>query len=79
MTKGETCVIIIAKLLNKRSEYMMLAIKKLRLAANLSQASLADKLGVTQGALSQWERGESLPSSDKLPKIAEVLNCTVKL
>ena len=56
---------------------MMLAIKKLRLAANLSQASLADKLGVTQGALSQWERGESLPTSDKLPEIAEALNCTL--
>ena len=57
---------------------MMLAIKKLRLAANLSQATLAEKLGVTQGALSQWERGESLPTSDKLPEIAEALNCTLE-
>ena len=56
---------------------MILAIKKLRLAVNLSQATLAEKLGVTQGALSQWERGESLPTSDKLPEIAEALNCTL--
>lgn len=56
---------------------MRLAIKKLRHAANLSQVSLADKAGVTQGALSQWERGESLPTSDKLPEIAKALNCTI--
>lgn len=56
---------------------MRLAIKKLRLAANLSQVSLANKSGVTQGALSQWERGESLPASDKLPKLAKALNCTI--
>ena len=56
---------------------MRLAIKKLRLAAKLSQVSLAEKLGVTQGALSQWERGESLPTSDKLPEIAKALNCTI--
>lgn len=56
---------------------MRLAIKKLRLAAKLSQVSLAEKSGVTQGALSQWERGESLPTSDKLPEIAKALNCTI--
>lgn len=56
---------------------MRLAIKKLRLAANLSQVSLANKSGVTQGALSQWERGESFPASDKLPKLAKALNCTI--
>jgi len=48
----------------------------LREKAHLSQYELAKKLNVTQGAISQWEKGETLPKADKIPKIAEILNCS---
>ncbi|MEE1014102.1 MAG: helix-turn-helix transcriptional regulator [Clostridia bacterium] len=55
----------------------MNAIKKLRQEANLSQSELADRLKVTQGAVSQWENGLSLPTTDKLIEIANVLDCEI--
>ena len=53
------------------------AIKKYREKAELSQIDVAESLGVTQGAVSQWENGESNPSSDKLPELAKILGCTI--
>ena len=52
-------------------------IKSLRLKKNISQEALADILGVNQTAVSQWEMGKSNPSSNKLPKLAEVLQCSI--
>lgn len=53
------------------------AIKKYREKAELSQIDVAESLGVTQGAVSQWEKGESNPSADKLPELAKILGCTI--
>lgn len=50
---------------------------EVRKAAGLSQVEAARRLGVTQGALSQWESGTSLPRADKLPEIARLYGCTV--
>lgn len=55
----------------------MTNIRTLRQKAELSQAELAKKLGVTQGTVSQWESGQILPATAKLVKIAEALRCTV--
>lgn len=52
-------------------------IKSLRLKRKISQEALADILGVNQTAISQWEIGKSNPSSDKLPKLAEALQCSI--
>lgn len=52
-------------------------IKELRQAAGLTQAELAAKINVNQTAVSQWERGSVLPGCDKLPDLANVLNCTI--
>ena len=52
-------------------------IKSLRLKRGISQEVLAEKLSVNQTAISQWEIGKSNPSSDRLPKLAEVLNCSI--
>ena len=52
-------------------------IKEVRERQNMSQTDLANLLGVTQGAVSQWENGLSFPRSELLPKIAAVLQCTV--
>lgn len=55
----------------------MTAIKELREKAGLTQAQLAEKLGASQSAVALWETGARMPRSDKLPKLAEVLGCTV--
>lgn len=54
-----------------------MGIKKQRELLNISQVDLAKKIGVTQGMISQWESGEFLPRAERLPMIAEVLECTV--
>lgn len=52
-------------------------IKELRKAAGLTQAKFAEAMGVTQSTVSQWENGRALPDTSKLPRIAEVLGCSV--
>lgn len=54
----------------------MNSLLNLRKKAGLSQQYIADCLGISQGAVSQWEKGLSLPSADKLPVLAKILNCT---
>ena len=54
-----------------------MTIKKMREKAKLSQEKLAELLGVTQGAVSQWESGEVSPTTDKLPELAKILGCTI--
>ena len=46
------------------------SIKRLRLEKNMTQAQLADRLGVTPQAVSKWERSESLPDISMLLPIA---------
>ena len=48
----------------------------LRKKAGLSQQYIADHLGISQGAVSQWEQGLSMPSADKLLLLAKLLGCT---
>ena len=52
-------------------------IKKYRLAAKLSQLELATRVGVTQGAITQWEQGKTSPNAGRLEQIADVLGCTI--
>ena len=48
-----------------------------RTKAGLSQAAVAEKLGVSAAAVCQWETGKTMPDSRKLPQIAELFDCTV--
>lgn len=43
----------------------------------MTQAELAKRLGVTQGAVSQWESGISKPDIFTVVKMAAVFECTV--
>ena len=52
-------------------------IQQKRKETGLSQQYIAECLGVTQGAVSQWEKGQAMPSADKLPQLAQILGCTV--
>lgn len=48
-------------------------IKKLRELKNLTQSHMADELGLTQGAYSKIELGESEVSYSRLEKISSIL------
>ena len=48
-------------------------ITQARRARALSQANLAERLGVTRTAISHWETGRSNPSTKHLKSIAKVL------
>lgn len=52
-------------------------LKTLRLKSGLSQKQVADFLSVTPQSVSKWEKGETLPSIDFLPKLAECLDCDI--
>lgn len=52
-------------------------INHLRVARDLNQSQLAEKLNVTRQTISSWERGNSNPDVDMLLKLAEVLETDV--
>lgn len=52
-------------------------ISELRKAKNMTQMELADKMGISFQAVSNWERGNSMPDVSKLPEIAQLLGTTV--
>lgn len=47
-------------------------IKKLRLEKNLTQETLADYLGISSRAVSQWERDKTSPDISQLPLLANI-------
>lgn len=49
-------------------------IKQLRLANNLSQESVAKKLGVSKSAVSQWERGVKQPKNEMRQALCDLFN-----
>ena len=53
-------------------------IKPLRENAGLSQAELAQKIGLTQQAIAKYEAGLSLPRAENIPQLARVLNCSIQ-
>lgn len=55
----------------------MIAIKEKRKKINMSQKELADKVGVDRTSIAKWESGAAIPAALKLPKIAEVLGCSI--
>ena len=57
---------------------MVNKLKILRVTKGLSQQELAKALGVTQGAVSQWETGIKQPNEKMLCRLAEVLECDSK-
>lgn len=55
----------------------MYAIRPRRLAAGLTQQELADKLGLTDTAISKMEARGRYPSVRMLPFLAAELHCTI--
>lgn len=52
-------------------------ITDLRKAHNMTQMELADKLGIIFQAVSNWERGSTMPDISKLPELAEIFHISV--
>lgn len=49
----------------------------LRKQKGMTQLELAEKMGVTDKAVSKWERDLSFPDVSSLPKLAEILEVSV--
>lgn len=48
-----------------------------RKKAGLTQADVAERLGITDSAVAQWETGRTFPKTALLPKLAELYGCTI--
>ena len=53
-------------------------IKEARTKKNMTQLELADRMGVSYQAVSNWERGNSMPDIAKIPDLARQLDLDVK-
>jgi transcriptional regulator with XRE-family HTH domain len=52
-------------------------IAMLRKEKNLTQMELADMLNISYQAVSNWERGETMPDISKLPELAQIFNHSI--
>jgi len=52
-------------------------IAKCRREKNLTQAQLAEKLNITDRAVSKWETGKSMPDAASMPELCGILGITV--
>ena len=48
-----------------------------RKAAGITQIELSEALEVAQSTVAMWETGKAYPRAALLPKIAQILGCTV--
>ena len=53
-------------------------ISSLRKGKGMTQNDLAEKMNVTDKAVSKWERNLSCPDVNSIPKLAEILGTTVE-
>ena len=51
--------------------------RECRKAAGLKQTAAAKLMGITQGAISFYERNERQPTADIVIKMAEVYDCSI--
>lgn len=52
-------------------------ISELRKKHNMTQMELADKMNISFQAVSNWERGNSMPDIGKLPELAQLFGVTI--
>ena len=50
---------------------------KFRKEKNMTQLELADRLNISFQAVSNWERGQSMPDISKLSELCEILDITI--
>lgn len=47
------------------------AIKELRFKKNMTQAALAERIGMSVNAISSWELGKTFPPNDSIKRLCE--------
>ena len=52
-------------------------IQKIRKERNMTQMELAERLGITDRAISKWETGRGFPDVSLLEPLAEILGISV--
>lgn len=52
-------------------------IARIRIERGLTQAQLAERLGMPQQTVSRWEQGTRTPSAKSLKAVAAVLECSM--
>ena len=55
-----------------------MGLKELMVKRNLTQGQLAAKVAVSQQAVSQWEKGQTVPRRKLWSRLATALDCTVE-
>ena len=60
-----------------KKQTLGMMISSLRKEKGMTQAELAEKMGVTDKAVSKWERDLSFPDINSIPKLAEVFEVSV--
>ena len=55
----------------------MKAIRTLRETAGLAQKDLAEMLNVTRQTVWAWETGQAWPSSELLPELCDIFECSL--
>lgn len=61
-----------------KNQTLGIMISELRKEKGMTQLELANKMGVTDKAVSKWERDLSLPDINSIPKLAEILDVSVE-
>lgn len=54
-----------------------LMLRPLRMEKGLGQREMANRIGVTPGAVAQWELGQCNPSLANLLALADLLDCSI--
>ena len=60
-----------------KKQTLGIMISTLRKEKGMTQLELAEKMGVTDKAVSKWERDLSFPDINSIPKLAEIFEVTV--
>lgn len=64
-------------MIDKEAIEKMTAIREYRIKRAFPKPRLAKLMETSQAAVAMWETGARMPRADKLPKLAEVLGCSV--
>lgn len=52
-------------------------IARLRKEKGMTQMEMADRMGISYQAVSNWERGETMPDISKLPELADIFEVSI--
>ncbi len=56
----------------------MIGLKVMRIKKGMKQADLANKVGISQNAISMYETGIRFPNRSNLEKLANALECDIR-